>query len=245
MLVRARCIRELGGFDEALIRSQDYDFIVRLAVRYAGAYVDEVIFHQRIHEAPRGSARQPIRWAEVEAAWKLYDALIFRRFHQTLPLEAYLRTPARPPLDPKQTRLALVQRGCVMARKGLWDIASADFAHAAILYNAADVRDLEADARRALRRIFEMGSRSRAESGDVSDRLAFLSTIQDRSLRSDIEAALLWPTIYTFRKAAVDRRWADLSEAVGVVSQAANARSVSRLLRQKLRPAGTASGETA
>ncbi len=65
LLVRRECYDAVGPFDTGLTRAQDYDMLLRLALRYRGTHVPEVAFHQRAHEGPRGSASEPIDGAIV------------------------------------------------------------------------------------------------------------------------------------------------------------------------------------
>jgi glycosyltransferase involved in cell wall biosynthesis len=49
VLVRRQCLAEVGGFDEALPSSEDWELWLRLADRYAFDYVEEVLVHLRRH----------------------------------------------------------------------------------------------------------------------------------------------------------------------------------------------------
>ncbi len=92
VFARAASYRVVGGFDERLIRSQDYDMAIRLARRFAGVRVaGGPTFHQRQHSGPRGSERDRFTAAEKSAKWQEYDALVFRKVRDDLGLEEYLR----------------------------------------------------------------------------------------------------------------------------------------------------------
>lgn len=147
MLVRKSLYWKAGPFDESLIRSQDYDMLLRLARYGRPAPTERILFHQRQHDLPRGTAANVVNSAERDAVWQRYDREIFRRMYQTLPLGKYL--PADSSLiEPGMTRRALIRRGIVMARKNLWNEAGADFHRAARISDkpltdeeAADMRN--------------------------------------------------------------------------------------------------------
>ncbi|WP_273418209.1 glycosyltransferase [Hyphomonas adhaerens] len=130
MLVRKSLYWKVGPFDESLIRSQDYDMLLRLARHGRPAPTEQILFHQRQHDLPRGTAENVVDSAERDAVWQRYDREIFSRIYRAFPLGKYL--PADTSLtEPGMTRRALIRRGIVMARKNLWNEASADFHRAA------------------------------------------------------------------------------------------------------------------
>lgn len=128
LLVRRSCYDALGPFDESLVRSQDYDMLLRLSRAYAGTEVESVVFHQRQHAGVRGSAARPLAGKKVAHAWMHFDQVIFTRIYESYPLAEYL------PGTPRTNRAlscaheltALLERCCVMARKGMWEHAAND-----------------------------------------------------------------------------------------------------------------------
>ncbi|MGH8146530.1 MAG: glycosyltransferase family A protein, partial [Rhodanobacteraceae bacterium] len=56
LLVPLRCYRAINGFDEAQLRSEDYDMILRLAREFRGAKVGSPTFLLREHSGDRGPA---------------------------------------------------------------------------------------------------------------------------------------------------------------------------------------------
>jgi glycosyltransferase involved in cell wall biosynthesis len=148
MLVRKSLYIKAGAFDESLVRSQDYDMLLRLARHGRPAPTERILFHQRQHDLPRGTAAKVVEAAERNAVWQRYDRQIFEASYLSLPLGKYL--PADCSLtEPGMTRRALIRRGIVMGRKNLWKEAGADFSRAARISErpltcgeTADLRDM-------------------------------------------------------------------------------------------------------
>jgi glycosyltransferase involved in cell wall biosynthesis len=61
VLVRRACLERVGGFDERLPSSEDWEMWLRLAEHYAFDYVDEVLVHLRRH----GGSMQAQREAQM------------------------------------------------------------------------------------------------------------------------------------------------------------------------------------
>lgn len=122
LFVRASCLREIGGFDEQLVRSQDYDVSLRVARRFRGVFLDGgPTHHLRVHSGPRGNAADRFPAHAKEAKWREYDGIIFRRVLAEFALEEYLppalraAAEAAPVLHPRLRRQALLRRLGVMA----------------------------------------------------------------------------------------------------------------------------------
>ncbi|WP_210236122.1 hypothetical protein, partial [Mesorhizobium sp. M8A.F.Ca.ET.198.01.1.1] len=62
LLVRRACYDQVGGFNETLVRSQDYEMMLRLARRFKGVRVDGLMFFQRQHNMVRGSTKVVISY---------------------------------------------------------------------------------------------------------------------------------------------------------------------------------------
>ncbi len=146
MLVRKSLYLKAGPFDESLIRSQDYDMLLRLARHGRPAPTERILFHQRQHDLPRGTAQNVVDSAERDAVWQRYDRQIFSRIYAALPLGKYLPRDCSL-IEPGMTRRALIRRGIVMARKNLWEEASADFHRAARISDKPLTREEAADMR--------------------------------------------------------------------------------------------------
>ncbi|UYY57059.1 glycosyltransferase family 2 protein [Sphingomonas sp. S2-65] len=129
-LVRRAAYDAVGPFDESMLRSLDYDMFVRLALAVPMVFVDRLMFDQRKHDGVRGPGRALHSAATSEAVWQVYDRQIFLRLRDQVPLEAYERLFDGENHD-QVRRAALLQRACVQARHGLWDLAVSDLDAAA------------------------------------------------------------------------------------------------------------------
>lgn len=136
MIVRRSLYERVGLFDRQLNRSVDYEMLIRLAASGRAAATENVVFYQRQHAGARGSAAERIAPEQREKSWLAYDEKIFREVHQKLPLAAYV--PSRQLGSQMDHRRALVQRGTIMMRKNLWDLAMADFHRARVRGGVVD-----------------------------------------------------------------------------------------------------------
>lgn len=135
MLVRRSCYEAVGPFDTQLLRSQDYDMVLRLARRFPVARITEAVFDQRQHDAVRGPAVLQQQPTSSILLWQRYGEHIFRRIHAQYDLTEYL-PPAERSAKAAEYR-ALVRRAGLMGRRGLWDLALADLKRARTLFPQA------------------------------------------------------------------------------------------------------------
>ncbi len=127
LLVRRKCYDEVGGFNEAMVRSQDYEMMLRLARRFKSVRIDGIAFFQRQHDMVRGSTKVVISYANRIKAWGSYDRLIMEEIYKSLDLSEYLdRSEQSLPKTVDLEMQALLQRSSIMARKGLWHHAARD-----------------------------------------------------------------------------------------------------------------------
>ena len=127
LFARRACYDEVGGFDERLLRSQDYEMAIRIARRFTGVRVPgPATFHYRQHPGQRGPSSDQFEASQRYSKWLEYDQLIFRRLYEQLPLEAYL--PPGGQLT-ELTRNAHLQRLAIVASKLLVDQACQELEH--------------------------------------------------------------------------------------------------------------------
>lgn len=201
MLARRSCYDVTGPFDTRLARSQDYEMALRLGRNFKGVGLPIVAFHQRHHAGVRGPKGANIKAHEVEQAWRKYNHLIFRELHGSHDLpEFYIGTPENGHLSPRQALTALIQRGSIMARKGLWDLAAADFEAAAQRADTLAVVALCEQETSALRRIFQRGARSIFQDRGEARRFFGAIAAFPKSLRNQIEGNMLLPVTYRMRR---------------------------------------------
>jgi len=211
MLARRSCYDVVGPFDTRLARSQDYEMALRLGRHFKGVGLPIVAFHQRHHAGVRGPKGASVKAHEVEQAWRKYNHLIFRELHGSHALSEFVvgSTANEAALSPREALTALIQRGSIMARKGLWDLAATDFATAAREAANLGTTELCDQEKAALRRIFQRGARSIFQDRDEARRFFGAITTFPRPLRSQIEGNLLLPVTYRLRRltAVSDRRF--------------------------------------
>src|SRR5262249_28523227 len=115
-LIRRSVYDDVGAFDTRLLRSQDYDMIVRVARRHRGVYVDKALFLQRSHEGSRGAAIDRFSSDAAAEKWLAYDRLIFDRVRAEIPLDELTPPFARSLPANQRRRAALLQRACISGR---------------------------------------------------------------------------------------------------------------------------------
>ena len=131
MLVRRSLYQQVDRFREDMIRSQDYEMTLRLLQNTTCDYVPHVIFHQRQHEGTRGASQDSFAIGQAMQKWLSYDQKIFMEVRRSWTLDEFTPTFATNWPQPEAHRAALVERGCVFAKRALWGEAIADLRQAA------------------------------------------------------------------------------------------------------------------
>lgn len=126
-LARTSCFQAVGSFREDLLRSLDYEYLLRMARHFSGVRLDEPTFYLRIHPGVRGPASNPIQEHERSMRWYRANQVIFRELHASLKLWEYLpHMPGTSQPDKCDLTHARLARMVVMAQKGLWEEAIDD-----------------------------------------------------------------------------------------------------------------------
>jgi glycosyltransferase involved in cell wall biosynthesis len=131
MLIPKRCLIEVGLFDPTLPRSMDLDLLVRLAEHFKARNIQKPTLVVRDHGGPRGSNN---RWRTSSQRRRMhlqYQQEVYRKFHDRLPLGAYLPREPGPeylPLSEDDRARALIHRACMLLAHGLDREALKDFA---------------------------------------------------------------------------------------------------------------------
>jgi glycosyltransferase involved in cell wall biosynthesis len=126
MIFRRQCSATMGLFDTRLIRSQDYDFLLRIVQQCKGQYLPQVIFYCRIHQGRRGSSDIFVPADRVSELWNRFDGLIGEKIRANVELEHFIRDDLKLLPEPTKLRAALFQRAYVMATKHLVSEALSD-----------------------------------------------------------------------------------------------------------------------
>lgn len=127
MVVRKLCYDEVGPFDESLPRAHDHEMNLRLARQYRGVRIGEPTFCLRLHAGERGTGTIRIPFERVEEFSRKDGISIYRRLHGELSLREYLPKNEQETPPEGWAVKALTQRARIMVRKGVFDLAWADF----------------------------------------------------------------------------------------------------------------------
>ncbi|MEM8848693.1 MAG: glycosyltransferase family 2 protein [Pseudomonadota bacterium] len=141
-LVRRSLYDRVGPFREDLARSIDYDMVVRLGLAAPMCLTETAVFLQRKHDGDRGPAAARHAASRSDDVWKAADRAVFAPFRRGIPLDfygAFFET-AEPDLA---RRAALLQRGCIAARRTDWAAAAADLEAAAAVLPEMSLSDVE------------------------------------------------------------------------------------------------------
>lgn len=145
LLVRRRVYEEVGPFNTDLVRSQDYEMVLRIARRRRGKQLKETVFLHREHSGLRGSASTQFAASNNADKWAAYNRIIFTNLLSDLPDRDML---AKSQLDAcpveLQARTARIKRGCVLARQRMWPEAVSAWQDAARMH-PSELTDFERD----------------------------------------------------------------------------------------------------
>ncbi|WP_373003055.1 glycosyltransferase [Hyphomonas sp.] len=129
MIVRKDLFERIGPFDETLVRSQDYEMLIRIARVGTCVATEDIVFHQRVHDGVRGTREKHIQAEKRDLSWSQSDRMIFQKFYSKIELQEYLVT-GQSISEPAHRRHALLRRASIMARKKLWGLAINDLREA-------------------------------------------------------------------------------------------------------------------
>lgn len=192
-LTRRKVYVDLRGYDESLVRSQDYDMILRISRSYRGVETPHPIFLYRQHEGARGKSSELFTPTKSHAKWLSYNRQIFEEIWRTYDLAEFVPTFAVG--TDQEARAALLQRAAIMASRTLWEQATLDLDQAE-RRSTAPLRGEELHLLKAVIR----GRDSWAALADNKAALALLSDVFGRSDRGrGMVAALLRPLLWDTR----------------------------------------------
>lgn len=196
MLVRTRCYREIGLFDDRLNLCDDYDINLRLTRRFHGRRLDTPSFLFRQHGGLRGRPGGLFPAEHRSRYWVEENRAIHLRLRGELALAEYLpRSLGAGELDAPRRRRALLQRACVMARLALWEEALVDLRQALVeTLPGAPLDPVERDlCRRALGRFirFDLAIEGLVDHPEVARRFGnILKESANRDAQRIFAAAL-------------------------------------------------------
>ncbi|MBB37260.1 MAG: family 2 glycosyl transferase [Hirschia sp.] len=190
-LIRRSLLDKVGPFDETMLRSQDYEMLIRLAREGKCAVCEETVFEQRLHNRRRGPNEDGFDASQSNRKWIEYDQRIFQRLHVQMELCEYLPG-KRSIASLSDCRQALLQRGTIMARKKLWDLAIDDFETASKITDDA-LTPIEVQClRRALSSKY--GCNEMFEAPEIAQRLGQLRAANPigRAIVRSVASGLIW-----------------------------------------------------
>ena len=125
VLARRECYAKVGGFDESLSSSEDYDMLIRLAREFEFDVVPAPTFVVRTHDGARGVASN--RYSADQRRERLYrtDAIVGMKIRNGIPLAEFAADDDDQAIAPD--KMQLLKRGVVMASKGLIEEMMLDF----------------------------------------------------------------------------------------------------------------------
>lgn len=141
-LVTRATYDRLGPFDTGMLRSQDYEMFVRIALSSSIVYVDRDVFLQRKHDGDRGPKAIKHKAGKTDAMWVNFDRKIFARLRDLVP-QAFFTSMFAGPDDALRRRAGLLQRACILARHGWWDAALDDCEQASAIAADTPLHPLE------------------------------------------------------------------------------------------------------
>lgn len=200
MLVRKSCYDQVGPFNEAFIRSQDYEMLLRLARNFKGKRLDHVVCHLRQHTGIRGSASMPIAAADSYKKWQEFDSKAISAICTSYSLDEFL--PRNVSIVTEQDRVtALLQRCVVVGRKRLWSYATSDLQEACDVASRFQLHELTPRQTLILQRLLDPSSDGLYDFASAGDFRSVLLNIADRRLSKQICAAVSAPLHDQLRQA--------------------------------------------
>ncbi len=120
-LTRAAVCHEVGPYNTGLVRSQDFEMLLRLSAICRAIRVPGPMFIYRQHSDFRGSADDRHAAPSRLSKWRFYDRIVYKRIFEDVPLERYLPVMQSLSISPIAVRRAYLQRMVMLWRAGLFD----------------------------------------------------------------------------------------------------------------------------
>ena len=154
VVFRTRLFEKTGPFNSSLIRSQDYDFLIKLMYLSNWIYVNKTVFYIREHHGIRGSSLIFTEWNNVSKLWSKYDKIIGEMIYSKYSISAFSHSSSKDSPNAVIKRAALFQRSHVMFTKNLQRNAIDDFRLALESYSG-DISPLLNCEKQSILGIFE------------------------------------------------------------------------------------------
>lgn len=137
LLVRRDVYQKVGPFNTGLVRSQDYEMLLRIARRHSGLQLKDTVFLHREHAGVRGSASAQFAASNNADKWASYNRVIFTKLLGDLSDNDLIAASQLKLLPAKvHSRAARIKRGCVLARQRMWSEAVVAWQEAAKMHDS-------------------------------------------------------------------------------------------------------------
>ncbi|MBZ9798840.1 glycosyltransferase family 2 protein [Mesorhizobium sp. ES1-4] len=207
LLVRKSCYDAVGDFNERLIRSQDYEMILRISRTYSGVQVPGLMFLHRVHDGVRGSQNLQIESSEKEKTWREFDRVFFKEIYLSHDVFEFFPSEEGSGIRSGLKRFrSLLQRSAVMARKGLWTYAADDLISAMNVAKAERIQALEAMDRDILSSSLEEYAFGLPAEAGTSLYISACNTLLDSSIGKKMASALIWSYPYHVKRELLGKR---------------------------------------
>jgi glycosyltransferase involved in cell wall biosynthesis len=214
ILVRASCYREVGPFDPALVRCQDYEMAVRLARRFSSARVAGPTIYYRMHGGARGSGRDIFKAAQIQEKWLEYMQVFMRELRKEMPLSEYLPGGQAPIGRSSDLRYAYLRRMGIMTRKRLYDEMIEDL-RLAVREGSTDFSTLTPAERKLLRELFNSINDPLFFQKDVLRKIrSACSGPVGSAIRGELVRCLYWDAMNALRKGTLSQVFSTASAAM-------------------------------
>ncbi|MEL6664157.1 MAG: glycosyltransferase [Pseudomonadota bacterium] len=145
LMVRRSVYDEIGPFNADLIRSQDYEMMLRIARHARGVLFEDLVYLHREHGGARGSAAERFTPEEANAKWIKFHRMIFAPLMADLSDEEVLpdSLATAPEIAPVAQRVAAIKRAGVYARHVMWPEALDTLEDVARRFEGTDLTEAE------------------------------------------------------------------------------------------------------
>lgn len=188
IFARTECYRQVGPFDERLIRGQDYDMAIRIAAEFEGVRIaGPPTYLLRKHDGVRGGAGAGFDPRDAPSRYSQYNQLIFRKVLDNVPIERFI-SPGVMHTHPE--RAAQIARFALLAPR----LGSDDVAHLLDALAVVPGHDAVASAEELALLRYAVSERYMGRRRLIDDP-RFLTEVNWRSKRSPLLATMRSETL--------------------------------------------------
>ncbi|PFG63451.1 glycosyl transferase family 2 [Thioclava sp. ES.031] len=208
LMVRRAAYEAVGGFREDLMRSQDYEMILRLSRRLPGVQLDQIVFHHREHEGARGEAGKEFAAQQNAERWAAFNRRIFTEiFDGMADRELFGPTLWAQIPDAERPRLIEIAKATVFARQRMWPEAMAHL-HAAAKLGDAPL-STEETARLQRLTLSTLGAPELIEDPALQAQLRALGRLgpTGKRMRAILKRSMLWQLRRALRERNLPQMW--------------------------------------